>query len=254
MLVPSRFDHNRRSVPHTSNDRCVYGLPTFADPVAKDQVAPIPDLPALALGRAHSKADEMEFAKGRRTAIRSARGEKNSLGQRLQWHLESDRQGELADHLTAMHCDECGSDDLSWLLPTYAREETRESHAMLFPDGEEEVQQQAIDGPAGRGNTRPRTLGSYNVKPATVCWPSGCARNGRAILPSYVVIAMGALSGLPIPDLYRAEPDICARVSSWRRSYRQRAAWSVFGRFLFSVETLSITGRGRHQRCMATLL
>ena len=40
MLVPCRFDHNRRSVPHTSNDRCVYGLPTFADPVAKDQVAP----------------------------------------------------------------------------------------------------------------------------------------------------------------------------------------------------------------------
>ena len=41
MLVPSRFDHNRRSVPYTSNDRCVYGLPTFADPVAKDQVAPM---------------------------------------------------------------------------------------------------------------------------------------------------------------------------------------------------------------------
>jgi len=40
MLVPSRFDHNRRSVLHTSNDCCVYGLPTFADPVAKDQVAP----------------------------------------------------------------------------------------------------------------------------------------------------------------------------------------------------------------------
>jgi hypothetical protein len=42
MLVPSRFDHNRRSVPHTSNDCCVYGLPTFAGSVAKDQVAPIP--------------------------------------------------------------------------------------------------------------------------------------------------------------------------------------------------------------------
>ena len=41
MLVPSQFDHNRRSVPHTSNDCCVYGLPTFANPVAKDQVAPI---------------------------------------------------------------------------------------------------------------------------------------------------------------------------------------------------------------------
>jgi hypothetical protein len=54
----------------------------------------------------------------------------NSLGQRLQRHLVSDRQDELADHLTAMRFDECGSDDLSWLLPTYAREETRESHAM----------------------------------------------------------------------------------------------------------------------------
>ena len=37
MLVPSRFDHNRRSVLHTSNDCCKRGLPTFADPVAKDR-------------------------------------------------------------------------------------------------------------------------------------------------------------------------------------------------------------------------
>jgi len=51
MLVPSRFDHNRRSVLHTSNDCCMRGLPTFADPVAKDQVAPLPDVPTVALER-----------------------------------------------------------------------------------------------------------------------------------------------------------------------------------------------------------
>ena len=122
--------HEERFPPRRLNGRCRFSEGTFTGAHGNGRDAPIPDLPALALGRAHSKADEMEFAKGRRTAIRSARGEKNSLGQRLQWHLESDRQGELADHLTAMHCDECGSDDLSWLLPTYAREETRESHAM----------------------------------------------------------------------------------------------------------------------------
>jgi len=47
MLVPSQCDHNRRSVLHTSNDCCIRGLPTFADPVAKDEVAPILDLRAL---------------------------------------------------------------------------------------------------------------------------------------------------------------------------------------------------------------
>jgi hypothetical protein len=40
MLVPSQLDHNRRSVPHTSNDCCVFRLPTFAGSVAKDHVAP----------------------------------------------------------------------------------------------------------------------------------------------------------------------------------------------------------------------
>jgi hypothetical protein len=38
---------NRRSAV-SQNGCCGYGLPTFADPVGNGQIAPIPDLPAIA--------------------------------------------------------------------------------------------------------------------------------------------------------------------------------------------------------------
>jgi len=62
MLVPSQFDYNRRSVPDTSNDCWVYGLPTFADPVAKDQVAPKNE-PARAGGSARLRGNVFDEVK-----------------------------------------------------------------------------------------------------------------------------------------------------------------------------------------------
>jgi len=74
MLVPPQFDHNRRSVLHTSNDCCMRGLPTVADPVVKDQVAPIAavrgDRREPAWGPNHLQGSRYLYLRSDMTAIR----------------------------------------------------------------------------------------------------------------------------------------------------------------------------------------